>query len=415
MRFHREVVKVEEAQKRIRPYIRTGKTEKVALIDSFGRYLAEDILANEHLPHFRRSGMDGFAIRSADTKGASREDPVWFQVIETIPCGSVPDKEVKPGTASRIMTGAAVPDGADAVVMLEMTQTAERDGKVFISVPREISSGDNITPIGSEVEKGTLILEKGRKINAGEAALLATFGYSEVEVYKRPRVAIFATGSELLDVESPLLPGKIRNSNSYLLASLLLDAGARPLIQKTLPDDADQAQAAILAAFDEADLVITTGGVSVGDYDILVDIFEQWDGRMLFNKVAMRPGSPTTVGIWKDKFLFSLSGNPGACFVGFELFVRPVLKGMQGKTNLDLPCFTATMAEDFTTPCPFERFVRGYRYVTDGKVFVKPAGIEKSSITLTIKDSDCLIVVPPGGRGVSAGDLVKVISLTDSE
>ncbi|SEM67757.1 gephyrin-like molybdotransferase Glp [Lihuaxuella thermophila] len=415
MRFNREIVKVAEAQQRVRPYIRTGKTEKVALLDSFGRYLAEDIRANEPLPHFRRSGMDGFAIRSADTKGASRDNPVWFQVIETIPCGSVPEKDVQPGTASRIMTGAAVPNGADAVVMLEMTRTEERDGQVFISVSREIPPGHNITPVGSEVEQGKLLLEKGRKINAGAAALLATFGYAEVEVYKRPRVAVFATGSELLDVESPLQPGKIRNSNSYLLASLLLDAGACPLIHKTLPDDPDRAQAAILAAFDEADLVITTGGVSVGDYDILVDIFERWDGRMLFNKVAMRPGSPTTVGIWKDKFLFALSGNPGACFVGFELFVRPVLKGMQGKADPDLPYFTATMAEDFTTPCPFERFVRAYRYVTDGKVFVKPAGMEKSSITLTIKDTDCLIVVPPGGRGVLAGDQVKVISLAEWE
>lgn len=415
MRFHREVVKVEEAQKRIHPYIRAGKTEKVALEHSFGRYLAEEIQANEHLPHFRRSGMDGFAIRSADTKGASREHPVWLQVVETIPCGCVPRVDVTPGTASRIMTGAAVPDGADAVVMLEMTQSVERDGHTFISVPREIPEGQNITPIGSEVAKGTPLMRKGQRIHAGEAALLATFGHSEVEVYHQPKVAVFATGSELLSVDSALQPGKIRNSNSYMLASLLLDAGACPLIQETLPDDAEQAQAAIFHAFDEADLVITTGGVSVGDYDILVDIFERWDGRMLFNKVAMRPGSPTTVGIWKDKFLFALSGNPGACFVGFELFVRPVLWGMQGKTNLDLPVFTAMMGEDFNKPCPFTRFVRGCRYVTEGKVFVKPAGVDQSSITLSIKDADCLIIVPPGGRGVLSGDLVNVISLTGTE
>ncbi|BCU81191.1 molybdopterin molybdenumtransferase [Polycladomyces abyssicola] len=410
MRFHREVIKVEEARKRIQQHIQIGKTERISLEQSMGRYLAEDIYSNQPLPHFRRSGMDGYAIRSIDTTGATRESPVCFEVIETIPCGSVPRQTIQLGQASKIMTGAVVPDGADAVVMIEMTTSFEAEGKNWITVPREIKQGTNITPIGEEAAVGDLLLTKGRRIGAGEMAILATFGHASVKVYRQPHVAIFATGSELLPIDSPPVLGKIRNSNSYMLAGLVTQAGGIPFILSNIPDDVERVQTEILSAMDEYDLVITTGGVSVGDYDILVDLFAAWDGEMLFNKVAMRPGSPTTVGVRKGKFLFALSGNPGACFVGFELFVRPVIQGMQGKSGA-LPTFTATLTEDFNKPSPFERFVRGVRSIKDGQVFVKPAGVEKSSITLTIKDTDCLIIIPPGGRGKRAGERVEVISI----
>jgi molybdopterin molybdotransferase len=411
MRFNREIIKVSEAHRRIIPHIRTKHTEKVPLAESHGRYLAEEIRANIPLPAFRRSDKDGYAVQASSTKGASKETPVWLEVLESIPCGSVPKQKIRPGTASRIMTGAAVPDGADAVVMLEMTQTVTKNGKTFVAVEREISPGTNIASIGEEVAQGTLLLKKGRKIGAGEMALLATFGHAEVEVFAQPTVAIFATGSELLDVSLPLEPGKIRNSNSFMLYSQVLDAGALPYLKGILPDDADKAQTAIMQAIEEYDLVITTGGVSVGDYDILVDFFARWDGEMLFNKLAIRPGSPTTVGVFKNKFLFALSGNPGASFVGFELFVRPVLRGMMGQSTFELPVFTAILTENFDKPSPLERYVRGIYSIEGGQVFVRPAGMEKSSITLTIRDANCLIIVPPGDRGVQKGDTVQAIML----
>jgi molybdopterin molybdotransferase len=195
----------------------------------------------------------------------------------------------------------------------------------------------------------------------------------------------------------------------------VLDAGALPHLKGILPDDAGKAHAAIMRAMEEYDLVITTGGVSVGDYDILVDFFARWDGEMLFNKLAMRPGSPTTVGVFKNKFLFALSGNPGACFVGFELFVRPVLWGMMGQPTIELPVFTAILTENFDKPSSFERYVRGIYSIKGGQVFVRPAGMEKSSITLTIRDANCLIIVPPGGRGGQKGDTVQVIMLKKLE
>ncbi len=313
------------------------------------------------------------------------------------------------------MTGAMMPEGADSVVMIELTEQMQKDGQTYTVVKKETKPDENVIPIGLEMAKGTLILEKGRKINPGEAALLAAFGYDTVTVSRRPTVAIFATGSELLDVSDPLEPGKIRNSNSYMVAAQVLNAGGIPVLLEKVPDDVGLAKSMILDAMEKVDLVITTGGASVGDYDILVDIFEQWDGKMLFNKVAMRPGSPTTVGVWRDKFLFALSGNPGACFVGFELFVRPVIWGMQGKPDIYLPSFSAFLAEDYKKKDSFYRIVRGKSEVKDGKIYVRSAGIDQSNVLSSIRDTDCLIIIPRDRNVMNAGEMVKVLRLNVPE
>lgn len=410
-RFRRHTVQVQEAQRRIEEHLHVLGVEEVSLENAFGRTLAEDMIAPEHMPHFRRCGMDGFAIMSSSTRGASPESPVLFEVIDNIPCGDVPRSEISPKTASRIMTGAMVPENADAVIMLEMTEDFEEQGKTYVRIKKEIQPGKNLTSIGHEMTKGECFLQKGTVIRAGETALLATFGYPIVKVYKRPTIAIFATGSELLPVEAPLCSGKIRNSNSYMLAALIREAGGIPLLMGSIPDEADKAQALIFEAFSLADFVITSGGVSVGDYDILVDIFQNWEGKMLFNKVAMRPGSPTTAGVWNDQFLFALSGNPGACFVGYQLFIRPVILGMQGIQNRYLQSYTAFLGEDFKKVNAFPRYVRGKSYIREGKVFVEPAGMDQSSVTVSIKDSDCFIQIPPGSNGMQQGEFVSVLML----
>ncbi|MED1783801.1 molybdopterin molybdotransferase MoeA [Brevibacillus fortis] len=410
-RFRRNAVQVVEAQHRIEQHLNLLGVEEVSLENAYSRTLAEDMIAPDNMPHFRRSGMDGFAIMSSSTRGASPESPVLLEVIDNIPCGALPTKEISPTTASRIMTGAMVPEKADAVIMLEMTEDFEEQGKTYISIRKEILPGQNLTPIGHEIKEGECVLQKGTEILAGETALLATFGFSRVKVYRRPTIAIFATGSELLPVDASLCPGKIRNSNSYMLAAQIREAGGIPLLMGSIPDDPDQAQTLILKAFSAADFVITTGGVSVGDYDILVDIFEKWEGKVLFNKVAMRPGSPTSAGVWNDQFLFALSGNPGACFVGFELFVRPVILGMQGIQHRYMREITAFLGEDFKKVNAYPRYVRGKSYVIDGKVFVKPVGMDQSSVTVSIRDSDCLIKIPPGGKGMLQGELVCALML----
>ncbi len=220
------------------------------------------------------------------------------------------------------------------MIMLEMTRESEDEGQFYIEVAKSIPAGSNISEIGSELTEGTELLQRGRKISAGETALLASFGWSRVPVFRRPKVAIIGTGSELLEIDQPLQPGKIRNSNISMLAAQVKQHGGVPLSLGIAADNKEEVSALLDQAFVQADLVITTGGVSVGDYDILADIFSQWKGTKLFDKLAMRPGSPTTAGIRDGKFLFALSGNPGACFVGFELLVRPVLLGMQAQENI---------------------------------------------------------------------------------
>lgn len=411
LRFQRETLTVAVAQSKIAPFIQIANEEFVNLTNSFGRHLAQDIFATHDVPHFRRSGYDGYAVRALDTRYASHDTPVELRVIETIACGSVPKQTITKNTAARIMTGAAVPEGADAVIMLEMTDCAELPTGLDVHIKREMKAGDNITPIGQEIRQGSAVITRGSCIHAGTAALLATFGYMDVPVYQRPRVAIFATGSELLEVRSPLENGKIRNSNSYMIAAQVTAAGGQPIIMDVLSDDATAVKLAVLSALDQYDLVITTGGVSVGDYDIMVDLFDSWDGRLLFNKIAMRPGSPTSVGIRNGKLLFALSGNPSAGFVGFELFVRPVISGMMGGTDLFPRMLTASLASDFTKPSPYPRYVRGIYRMDQGTVWVEPVGPDKSSVMVSLLDATCLIIIPAGGRGLQYGNQVQFIAI----
>jgi molybdopterin molybdotransferase len=298
--------------------------------------------------------------------------------------------------------------------MLEMTNTPELGGQaVRTLIRKELPPGSNITPIAGEIEEGELLLEQGTRIGAGEAALLATFGHGTVAVHRRPRVAIFSTGSELLNVEDKLQPGRIRNSNSYMLAAQVESAGGLPTIGKALSDNVNQVQEALIEAFEAYDLVITSGGVSVGDYDVLVDLFGRWEGRLLFNKVAMRPGSPTSAAEWQGKLLLALSGNPGASFVGFELFARPLMDAMQGSKNPFPKVSSAFLDVDYDKGSAHPRYVRGTTRVEDGRLLVRPAGADKSSIMVSIKDADCLILLPAGGSGFAKGARVSIFFLAN--
>lgn len=410
-KFRRHAVSVEAAQARIMPFVVPGGTEQVKLAESMGRILAEDVVAPHPYPFFRRSGMDGYAVKSSDTEHCHAEEPVLLQVVDQIPCGSLPSVPLVPGTAARIMTGAKVPDEADAVIMLEMTELEIQDGRTYIKLRRPISPGLNITPVGYEISAGERLLEKGRQLSAGEISVLATFGLAAVPVMKRPRVAVLSTGSELLDVDEPLVDGKIRNSNTYMLASQIIEAGGEPHLLEAIPDQLDKARRIIGQALINYDVVITTGGVSVGDYDIMADLVKGPDVEMLFNKVTMRPGSVTTAAVKNGKMLFALSGNPGACFVGFELFVRPLLGGMLGREKPFLTEIPAELGSDYKKINNFTRFVRGRLDLSSGKAIAYPAALDESSVMVTIKDSDVLIVIPPTTTGLQAGEQVKALRL----
>ena len=305
----RKPIPVSEAVKRLMERKYPGKMEYVSITESHGRFLAKDLIATSDVPHFSRSGYDGYAVRSEDTINASSQNPIELEVIDHIGAGMVSDKEVQSGQAVRIMTGAQMPAGSDAVIMLELVKEETRDGKNYITVRRPAKPGDNVSHKGEEVKKGAILVKKGVRINPGIQALLATFGYSDVPVAVKPRIGLFATGTELLEVDEPLVPGKIRNSNSYMISAQIERAGAEVLYFGSLPDDFDTCYESIKRAATKVDMLITTGGVSVGDFDYLGEIYQKLGADILFNKIAMRPGSVTTVASWNGKLLFGLSGN----------------------------------------------------------------------------------------------------------
>jgi molybdopterin molybdotransferase len=276
-----------------------------------------------------------------------------------------------------------------------------------------MEKGQNISFQGEDTKIGELLVKKGRQINPGIIALLATFGYHEVSVYKKPIVGIYATGTELLDIQEPLAPGKIRNSNAYMIASQIKRIGAEPLYLGKLVDDFDTCFDAIQSALDSVDLLITTGGVSVGDYDYLPAIYEKLGAKVLFNKIAMRPGSVTTVAKWGEKLLFGLSGNPSACYVGCEVYVRPYVKSMMGSSEPHLIKVHALLEEDFPKANPFTRFVRSkVKYTSDG-LTVTPSGMDKSNIVSSLADANALMILPGGTKGYTKGMKVEVLLLGD--
>jgi molybdopterin molybdotransferase len=411
----RTPIPVTEAIERVMKYAREGEAETVQLEEAYGRYLAEELRADHDVPPFDRSPYDGFAIRAVDSAQAKLDNPVEFEVIETIGAGQVAMKTVLPFQAVRIMTGAQIPAGCDAVVMLELAKRYERDGKTYISIKRPFRPGDNISFQGEDAKKGDALVPKGTRINPGVQALLATFGYAEVKVARKPRIGIFVTGSELLDVSDPLVPGKIRNSNAYMIQAQVARSGAEPVYFGKLMDDLDTCFAAIQSALDQVDMLITTGGVSVGDYDYLPAIYERLGAEVLFNKVAMRPGSVTTVAHLDGKLLFGLSGNPSACYVGYELLVRPVVRKRLFSAKPYLKKATATLTADFPKPNPFTRFVRSYVALEDGRLTVAPVGRDKSNIVTSLAKANALMVLPGGTRGFAKGDTVEVWLLEDEE
>ncbi|MGG3446327.1 molybdopterin molybdotransferase MoeA [Bacillus nitratireducens] len=407
----RKTIPVAEAVARVMEYAHQGEIEKVSLIDSYGRTLGEDVIADHDVPHFDRSPYDGFAIRAEDTKEASSNNPIQFEVIGEIGAGSVFREEVKAFQAVRIMTGAAIPAGCNAVVMLELTEGFEENEKTYMTLKRSFAAGDNISFQGEDVKQNAILVKKGTSINPGVAALLATFGYSSVHVVRQPVIGIITTGSELLEVHEQLKEGKIRNSNSYMIAAQIERAGGIVRYYGQFVDELETCYNTVKKAMKEVDIVITTGGVSVGDYDYLPAIYERLQANVLFNKIAMRPGSVTTVAELEGKLLFGLSGNPSACYVGCELYVRPVIRTYLHRKDPHVYRAEAILQKDFPKANPFTRFVRGRVEIVDGQLQVTPVGLDKSSAISSLAEANACIVLPGGTRGFEAGITVSVLLL----
>jgi molybdopterin molybdotransferase len=411
----RTPISIAEAVQKIMEHQCSGETELVSIDESFGRFLSEDLTATCDVPHFNRAPYDGFAIRSIDSSPASLNHPVEFEVIDHIGAGMVSKKVLKDKEAVRIMTGAMMPEGSDAVVMFEVAQSSEKNGKPYMTIKRSVKAGENVSFIGEDAKEGEVLVKKGTLINPGIQAMLATFGYAHVPVARKPVIGLFATGTELLEVNEPLVPGKIRNSNSHMIAAQIERAGGIVNYLGKLPDEFDTCFNAVKDALETVDLLMTTGGVSVGDFDYLPEIYEKLGAEVLFNKVAMRPGSVTTVAEYKGKLLFGLSGNPSACYVGFELFARPIIRRMLCSEKPHLRKEKAILDTNFPKANPFTRFVRSRYTFADGKLQVSPSGLDKSNIIMSLSGANSLMILPGGTRGYESGTEVDVLLLEDQE
>lgn len=406
----RNPIPVREAIDRVVSQNIYTKQIEVPLEDSANYILAEDIVATYEIPRFNKSPYDGFALRSKDTEGASGNHRITFTVIDHIGAGSVSEKEVGPFEAVRIMTGAEMPKGADAVVMLEQTV----EDKQSFTIRKSFDINENVSLKGEETQIGDIVLNKGQQINPGGIAVLATYGYTHVKVFDKPSIGIIATGSELLEVGDELEPGKIRNSNGPMIVALSQKLSLDVASYQIQEDDLKSSIQVVRDAMSKHDIVITTGGVSVGDFDYLPQIYDAINAKVLFNKIAMRPGSVTTVAVADGKYLFGLSGNPSACFTGFELYVKSAVLHMMGATAIYPQIIQATLMEDLTKANPFTRFVRATATFNGKAITVVPSGFNKSGAVVAIAHSNAMIMLPGGTRGYQKGYTVDVI-LTESQ
>ncbi|WP_445490674.1 molybdopterin molybdotransferase MoeA [Niallia sp. 03133] len=415
MTHFRKPIPVEKAIEKVWKCRQPGIVQTVKLKKAMGHFLGETIIATSDIPRFDKSPYDGFALRTDDIKEAASDKIVELEVVDHIGAGMVSFKKIRPYQAVRIMTGAQIPEGCDAVMMLELVKEIKKNDKTYIQVKRNLKKGENISFQGEDIQKGTRLVEKGVKINPGVQSLLATFGYSEVKVMRPPVIGVFATGNELLDVDEPLVSGKIRDSNSYMLGAQIERCGAVAKYYGKIPDSIEEVCEVIKKAIDEVDVVITSGGVSVGDFDYMPQVYEKLHAEVLCNKIGMRPGSVTTIAELDGKLLYGLSGNPSACYVGFELYVRPIIRDMLGSKKPFVKRAKAILASDFPKANPFPRFVRGKLHFQDARIYATPVGRDKSSVIYSLAFADCLLVLPGGTRGYQKGMEVDVLLLEDQE
>jgi molybdopterin molybdotransferase len=399
------MISVKEAIQRILDQIpRLGK-ERVGILQAQGRVLAEDIFSPRNIPPWDNSAMDGYALRHQDIQKATGLNPVSLKVLADLPAGRVFDGLVGPGEAVRIMTGAPLPNGADTVVPVEETSKVEGGVKILSSV----ALGSNIRRAGEDVLAGEKVLEEGTVLRAPHAGMLASLRRSSIYVFQRPRVAILSTGDELLEIDEPWQEGKITNSNSYSMAGLVSECGGQPM-QLGIARDRLEELAAKMREGLVADILLTTGGVSVGDYDFVKGLLNEM-GQMSFWKVAMRPGQPLAFGRVNGKPLFGLPGNPVSCMVSFEQFVRPALLKMSGFRNLFRPGLKAVLKEDISKKAGLTHFVRCRLFREGGVLFSTATGEQGSGMLSSMVKAQGFIVLPAERTLVRAGEEVWVMPL----
>lgn len=400
------MIALEEAQAKVNRELGLLSPVEVPLADSLGMALAETVAAGEDIPPFANTAMDGFAVRAADTVGASKDNPISLPVVATIPAGAVAPRPLQSGEAMRIMTGAPVPAGADAIIMVELTRPAGFDVDLLAEVP----VGNHIRPAGDDIRSGTEIFHPGTLLGPGQLGVLASLGRQQVVVYRRPRVGVMSTGDELVEGSQPLRPGQIRDSNRLILLSLIREAGLMPVDLGLVRDDEADIEETLRRGVETCDAVLTSGGVSMGDFDFVKAVLNRV-GEFSWMQVAIKPAKPLVFGLLEDVPVFGLPGNPVSSMVSFELFARPGLRRMMGRLDAERPRVTALTAEPLKRhPDGKTHFSRVLVADEGGAYLVRSAGGQGSHQLMAMANANGLAVLPDGD-GVDAGEAVQVILL----
>ncbi len=402
------MLSVEEARERILAHFQRLPAEDVPLPEALGRILAEAVVAPDDLPPFANSAMDGYAIRAADSAGASQAAPASLRLVGAVPAGRVYEGVVGPGEAVRILTGAPLPLGADAVLQQELT---EADGDV-VKLLTEVAVGLSVRPAGDDVRAGQRVAEAGSEIGPAEIALLAAVGVHPVRATRRPRVAIFSTGDELARLGETPRPGQIRESNSAYLAAAVTRAGGEPLLLGIARDNTDEIRQRLQQA-QGADLVLSSGGVSVGDYDLVKQVLSE-AGNIDFWRVRMRPGKPLAFGLLGKMPLLGLPGNPVSAAVTFELFGRPALRLMLGARGIERPTIEVVYEGEDLARSDRRHFVRARLDSRGGSLVASPTGDQGSHRLSSLMDATALLVIMEGEGVVRAGEIVSALLLNDA-
>jgi molybdopterin molybdotransferase len=398
------MILVKEAQKIILEKLQPLEPEKIPLLNTVGAVLQEDICAQRDNPPADNSAMDGYALPFNDISSLDQNNPLSLKVVEDIPAGQKPTKSIHPGEASRIMTGALVPSGADTVVMVEDTE--KKNGSVLILKPQK--KGSHVRKQGEDFKKGDILLSKGDLVTSLNIAIIATAGYAKLSVNRKPVVAILSTGDELVDVGAKAEDHQIINSNTYLLASKVLESGAKPMLLGIVRDRKDDIKEKLKSA-DEADIIITSGGVSVGDYDFVKDAIQDLGSDIVFWKIAMKPGKPLTFSMLNKRPLFGLPGNPVSSFVSFEQFVRPAILKMSGHTDLFRKTILATLTEDIKKKNDGRRhFLRSTLTYINGSYSVSRLSGQGSSMLASLASANSLLIIPESETELKSGQQVEV-------
>ena len=393
-----------EAQKTVLDAAFPLGLEKVGLLNALGRALGEDIVAARDNPPWDNSAMDGFAVRWKDLKQEHAiTRPIVLKVIEDVPAGKTATQAVGPGEAIRIMTGAPIPKGANAVVKVEETEPSQDSVRIF----KAVEPGANIRPQGEDVKKGERIIAKGTSIRPAEAGMLAILAKSFVLVYQRPRVAILSTGDELADLDERFDEDKIINSNSYGIAAAVQEAGGIPILLGIAQDQPAALKEKIAHGLN-ADILVLSGGVSMGDYDFTKAVFRELGAEMNFWKLAVRPGQPLAFGKIQGKLAFGLPGNPVSSMVTFEQLVRPAMLKMAGHRSYGRPVVQATFQEKFSKRPDRRHFLRGIVTHENGTLNVRTTGDQGSGILTSMVKANGLIDVPEHVERLNPGDTVDV-------